>query len=108
MELSRFITFPSVEEKSDNHTVVVIDADNNDIENIGLFCKVSNKNYDIYLYKQDLVDLDWLTSIITNADCVLIAKDSNVEIVNASQISKFGLDQQLNTPLAYFQQVDNI
>jgi hypothetical protein len=105
---SRIITYPSTVEKQSNLTVVLIDASVEEVENITMFCQVSNQNYDIYLYKKDLNDLQWLDAILRLADCTLISQNSTVTIDNVDQISKFGLDQQLNTPLAYFQQVDNI
>jgi hypothetical protein len=104
---SRIITHPSTVEKRTNFTVVLIDAGIEEVENITLFCQVSRQNYDIYLYKQDLNDLQWLDTIVQLADHTLINQTSSV-IAETNQISKFGVDQQLNTPLAYFQQVDNI
>jgi hypothetical protein len=105
---SRIITHPSTVEKQTNFTVVLIDASVEEVENITLFCQVSRQNYDIYLYKQDLNNLQWLDAILQLADHILISQNSLVTVNNVNQISKFGLDQQLNTPLAYFQQVDNI
>jgi hypothetical protein len=105
---SRIITHPSTVEKQSNLTIVLIDATVEEIENITMFCQVSNQNYDIYLYKQDLNDLQWLGTIVQLADHTLINQSSTVTVAETNQISKFGLDQQLNTPLAYFQQVDNI
>jgi hypothetical protein len=108
MEISRVITYPSTVEKQSNTTVVLIDASVEEVENIARFCQVSNQNYDVYLYKQDLNDLQWLDTIIQLADHTLISQSSLVTVDNVDQISKFGIEQQLNTPLAYFQQVDNI
>jgi hypothetical protein len=105
---SRIITHPSIVEKQSNFTVVLIDATVEEVENITMFCQVSDQDYDIYLYKQDLNDLQWLDTIVRLADHTLINQTSSVAVAETNQISKFGLDQQLNTPLAYFQQVDNI
>jgi hypothetical protein len=105
---SRIITHPSIVEKQSNNTVVLIDASVEDVENIGLFCQVSNKDHDIYLYKQDVDDLIWLSDITNTADCILIAEDSKVPVTNVSQIHQYGKNQRLNTPLAYFQEVDKV
>ena len=105
---SRIITHPSTVEKQSNHTVIIIDPTVEEVENVTLFCQVSQHEYDIYLYRQELGDLPWLSAIVEKADHTLISQSSAVTITNINQISKFGLDQQLNTPLAYFQQVDNI
>jgi hypothetical protein len=105
---SRIITHPSTVEKQTNPTVVIIDASVEEVENITMFCQVSRQDYDIYLYVQDIEDLQWLDTIIQSADYVLISQRSLLTIDSTDQISKFGVGQQLNTPLAYFQQVDNI
>lgn len=80
---SRFITYPSVEPKSPNsHTVLIIDADTDDIINIGMFCKVSTKNYDVYLYKQDIDDPNWLSDINASLDCTLVKDTNNLQVNN--------------------------
>jgi hypothetical protein len=105
---SRIITYPSTVEKQSNNTVVLVDATVDEVELVGLFCQASNKDHDIYLYKQDVDDLTWLHTITDGADCVLIAEDSVLTVDNAGQIIQYGSKQKLNTPLAYFQQIDNI
>jgi hypothetical protein len=102
--MSRFITYPSVEPKSLDHTVVLIDANIDDIERVGLFCKQSNKEYDIYLYRSDLSDLEWLSSIVVNSDTVLL-NELSTECTN-SKIIKFGSRQILRNPVDYFQEYD--
>lgn len=105
---SQVITHPSTVKKSSNTTVVIIDADVQDVAEITAFCQTSNKEYDIYLYKYDLDDPQWLHTISSDSDAILINQYSSLVIENTSQLKKFGDDQQLNTPLAYFQQVDNV
>jgi hypothetical protein len=105
---SRFITYPSTVEKQSNNTVVLIDATEYEVEQIGRFCQISDKDHDIYLYKQDVDDLTWLSDITTNADCILVSEDSKVIIESVSQIHQYGKNQRLNTPLAYFQEVDKV
>lgn len=104
---SRFITNPSLIESDGNHAVVLVDATTDDIENIGYFCKVSNKNYDVYLYRGDSNDLEWLSAISNQADHILINESSHVTINTISNLSKFGPNQALEDPLAYFQNVDD-
>jgi hypothetical protein len=101
---SRFITYPSIVEKTNNHTVVLIDANEVDIENVGLFCKVSNKNYDIYLCRSD-ADLAWVSDISVLADMMLINQSNNKNIPNSI---KFGKDCEVVDPLAYFQNFDAV
>lgn len=101
---SRFITYPSTVEKSNNHTVILIDADVIDIENIGLFLKTSVQNFDVYLYKGDLDDLEWLSHISQSADHILINDSSQVAVTDATRVGK---NQQLTNPLDYFIRIDD-
>lgn len=104
--MSRFITYPSIEPRSQDHTIVLIDASTSDIENVGLFCKTSFKEYDIYLYRSDLDDLNWLSSAVANSDMVLINETSTVYINNHDNLTKFGPNEPLLDPLVYFQNYD--
>lgn len=98
---SRFITYPSTVAKSNNHTVVLVDADVNDVEDIGFFCKTSNKDYDIYLYKSDVDDLQWLGHVSQLADHVLISDASTIKSPSTNS-SVYGKTEELNNPLDYF------
>lgn len=68
---SRFITHPSLVDKSTNHTVVLINPEPADIENVGFFCKTSQKNFDVYLYQDSVNDSRWYESITKLADAVV-------------------------------------
>ena len=101
---SRFITYPSIEPKSTNsHTVLIVDADTEDIINIGMFCKVSSKNYDVYLYKQDTGDLEWLNHISPSIDATLIKESSSVQISGVNNVHRVGDTSNL---IDYFQNFD--
>lgn len=105
-QTSRFITHPDTVQPNTNHTILLIDADKTDIETAGLFCKVSNKEYDIYLYKHDLSDLQWLSAVANLSDHILIKEDSKVNITGETRQSKFGPGQELTSPLEYLQKFD--
>jgi hypothetical protein len=104
---SRFITYPSTVEKSNNHTVVLIDADTDDVENLVLFCQNSIKNYDVYLYRHDLHDLEWLAHITDNCDMALINNSSGVTITNLDALIRYGGDTETVSPLDYFSAFDS-
>lgn len=97
---SRFITHPSLVEKSSNQTILLIDANDTQVEDIGFFCKVSNKDYDIYLYHTGLNDPVWFEKISALADCVLVADTSTVTVADAIP---FGKQSTVHHPLEYFQ-----
>lgn len=106
--MSRFITYPSTVEKSQDHTVVIIDATREDIKNVGWFCKTSDKDYDIYLYEENLGDLQYLGYIVDRADRVLIHEDSEVTIKNFSKLTKIGNHQEIVNAFDYFNTYDTI
>lgn len=104
---SRFITYPSIEPKSSNsHTVLLIDADTEDIINIGMFCKVSSKNYDVYLYKQDIGNLEWLNHVNSNIDVTLIKEPSAVQMTGVSNVHRISDTNEIKNLLDYFQNFD--
>lgn len=105
MTTSRFITYPSTVTK-ENNTVVIIDADVDDIERIGFFCKTSNVDHDIYLYRGDLHDLEWLNCISKEANRILINDSSQVTIHNSDQVTRYGQGLDLVNPLDYFKKFE--
>jgi len=103
---SRFITYPSLVDKSENHTVTIVDATPDDIENIGFFLKSTDKNFDVYLYRGDLNDLEYLSHASDNSDHILVSSASQVTITNATNVTTFGQGANLNNPLKYFKDFD--
>jgi hypothetical protein len=83
---SRLITYPSVVEKCDSMTAVLIGATDSDIEKITIFCSTSNDNYDIYLYSSDAGDLEWLNHITFNAEWILIKPGSETTVSGSPNV----------------------
>jgi hypothetical protein len=104
---SRFITYPDIVDSTENHPVLLVDANQYNIEDIALFCKVSDKDFDIYLYKNDLNDLEWLSAVADRVEQILKSSGSSVTISPDDRVIEFGLDKQLTNPLGYFQQYNN-
>jgi hypothetical protein len=104
---SRFITYPDLVESVDNHPVLLIDADQYAIEDIGLFCKMSNTNFDIYLYRNETEDLQWLSQAHNRVKTTLLKENSKVSITPEDNLIKFGPESQLKNPLTYFQNYTN-
>ena len=102
-QLSRFITCPSTVEKSNNHTVILIDGTAMELARLERFLKISDVNFDVYLYPGHMGDLEWLNYISYNADQTLI---NNTSEVSTSSSVRYGLDQDLKEPLAYFEQYE--
>jgi hypothetical protein len=102
-QLSRFITYPSVVDKSNNHTVILIDATAEELIRLERFLKTSDINFDVYLYPGHMGDLEWLNHVSYHADQTLINNDSEVSTSNST---RYGLEQPLKEPLAYFEQYE--
>lgn len=97
---SRFITYPDILPKSSNHTVLLVDADLDDVANLASFCEVSNRNYDIYLYKGNTSDLEWLNHLNSNLDKTFIKDTSHVNITSADRYTT------VNDLKDYFTKID--
>ena len=65
---------------------MLIDFDVEDIERVALFCKTSQKDFDVYLYRNDIGDLEWLNSVNHLMDKVLINQESYVNITSCDRI----------------------
>ena len=97
-QLSRFITYPSTVEKSDNHTVILIDATAEELVRLERFLKISTVDFDVYLYRGEDYDLEWLNYVHKSADHVLIN--------HASQVSVTDAERYTTEPLEYFEQYE--
>ena len=103
---SRIITYPSTVENKLDHSVVIVDASDDDIAKIGLFLAGCQKNYDVYLYEGHIGDLEWLNHIGSTADIYLINDISEVKIsINGI---RYGQGLSLSDPLEYFQKIEQI
>lgn len=98
---SRFITYPDILTKSSNHTVLLVDADLDDVANLASFCTVSKQSYDIYLYKGSTGDLEWLSHLSLNLDKTFIKSSSQVQISNSDRYST------VDDLKEYFTKIDN-
>lgn len=99
-ELSRFITYPDILEKSNNHTVLLVDADLDDVANLATFCSISKRNYDIYLYKGETGDLKWLSHLNNRLDKTFIKEPSQVNISSSDRYTT------VNDLREYFTKID--
>ena len=84
MNNSRFITYPSTVEAELNHRVVLIDATEQELTQLERFLQTSRENFDVYLYKGDSYDLEWLNYVSTDSELILINDSSQVKITPSS------------------------
>ena len=96
---SRFITYPSTVDSISNHRVVVIDALEQELEQLKRFLQTSQENFDVYLYSGTDYDLEWLNYVSHDAELILINDASQV------QVTPVGIRYQDNL-LSYFEQIE--
>lgn len=103
---SRFITWPSIVERTASHTVVLVDPSQDDIDNISKFCSACDKNYDIYIYDGTSGDLEYLNAISNNSDLLVINELS--QISTSTNNVRYGLSQDYASAVDYFIKFDEI
>jgi hypothetical protein len=95
---SNFITPPDFitedSEDFDNETVIVIDADWLDVEQLATYCKSCNTSYNVYLYSSEMDNLTWLHDAERKASAIII----NMSSSSLTQIK----DKWAEKPHAYF------
>jgi hypothetical protein len=65
--------------------VLLVDADLDDVANLATFCSISQRNYDIYLYKGDQGDLEWLNHLSGSLDKTFVKEHSHVTIASSDR-----------------------
>ena len=68
---SNFITPPDFVDDP-KHTVTVIDATTSDVELLGKMCQGSDITYNMYLYRSEMNNDEWLQQAIEKSDAVII------------------------------------
>jgi hypothetical protein len=79
--------------------ILIIDASADEIEAVAEHCKDSQESYNVYMYRKDMNDYNWLSQVFKRVDQILIQQDSDVPVLDAV---KFGPDQILKSPADYF------
>jgi len=100
---NRLITYPSTVEKTHHHTVVLVDCSTKDFMDLLAFLKTSKTDFDVYTYRGDYYDLEWLNYVGSSADVFLINDISQVKVTSGI---RYGFDQEFTDPLAYFEKIE--
>lgn len=100
--MSRFITYPSIVEKTADHTVMMVDATEEDQQRLTTFLQISLKEFDVYFYDSSVDDLQWASHVGNLADSVLVNSTSGMQ----AKGTRYGTGSELPDPLAYFEQID--
>jgi hypothetical protein len=68
---SNFITPPDFVDEP-LPTVLVIDADWNDVETLALYCQSAKDSYNVYLYSDIMMEEEWLRKAIDVAHVIIL------------------------------------
>lgn len=110
---SNFVTPPDFV-NDEFPSVLIIDADWMDIENIALWCKTAPVNLNIYIYSDIMLDEEWLAGAINSVDIIILNTQKSAVDHIKNQLLKgpktwyygehtfLANDRKLNTPLDYF------
>lgn len=91
---SNFITPPDVIED-----ILIVDATDEEIFAVGLACENADRPYNVYMYKKDMDNLEWLSMVAKRADVILQAEGSDVPTLVPTY---FGPNSNFKTPSEYF------
>ena len=95
-------------------SVLIIDADWMEIENIALWCKTAPVNLNIYIYSDIMPDEEWLAGAINSVDTIILNTQKSAvdhiknQLIKGPKTWYYGdqtflaNDRKLNTPLDYF------
>jgi len=110
---STVITPPDFIE-NENTNILIIDADLTDVENITLFLQTSFKFYNVYLYRDIMLDVPWLEKVINSADTIIVNTEESDCTAQKNQLIKdtrtwyygprqfLGNPQKLSSPIDFF------
>lgn len=68
---TNFITPPDFVEDS-QHTVLLIDVDPVDVETLAHLCATHDESFNVYLYKEEFEDKQWMGNAAYRADVIII------------------------------------
>ena len=114
---TNFITPPDFVTNG-NHTVVLIDATEQQIDQLAEFCRTAINSYNVYIYRNGMNDIDWLKSAMSQADAFIVNTESNElstvkdRIVDSPKSWYYGPknflgnNRRITSPENYFQQYE--
>ena len=70
--MTKFITPPDQVPASGAHRVLLVDASPEEVEAIAYICSNLDRDFDIYLYRDELNDAAWLATVAGYVDALVI------------------------------------
>jgi hypothetical protein len=110
---SNFITPPDFVDEP-KHTVLLIDVVDDQVQSIGMFCKHTTAEFNVYLYNADMDNMTWFSQAVDHADIIIVntipnkfspLKDIIAESPKACYYgpkTQFKNPRRINNPIDYF------
>lgn len=73
---TNFITPPDFVDDP-NHSILLIDVDPVDVETLAFLCAGHDEAFNVYLYNEDLDDINWLTRAAGQVDAIVVNTTNN-------------------------------
>ena len=108
-----FVTPPDFVD-NDFPSVLIVDADWNDVESIALWCKTASVNLNVYVYSDIMLDEEWLSQAMNKCDTIVVnMANSAVDHIKKHMIKStktwyygdktfLGNNKKINLPVDYF------
>jgi hypothetical protein len=75
-DFSNIVTPPDFID-GNSHSVVLVDPEWSEIEDVAFFLKTAKKSYNVYVYREEMNDEVWLQDALTKAEAVIINTVAN-------------------------------
>lgn len=110
---SNIVTPPDLVTDS-KHTVLLIDAESDDVNSLGLYLKQSTAAFNVYLYNQSMGNLEWMALVGDRAHAIVVnsvengfseVKEKLIDLPNCYYYGPKSFNtstRQITTPLDYF------
>ena len=101
---SKLITPPDFIESGNN--ILIVDASEFELATLILWLKTVNLDLNLYLYRTDMSNVNWLYNILTNVQTVLLyTQEHSLDSVFAdtgSKVIRFGEGTEYHSLIDYF------
>ena len=74
---SNFISPPDFVDYTENHRILIVDAEKETIADLALMCKSAGSDFDVYVYDVRMDDLKWLEEAFNRSNVVIINTNPN-------------------------------
>lgn len=76
------------------HTILLVDATPEELERVAMICKVIGTDFNVYAYRADMQNVEWLLEAALRADVIIVNTDPS----DCSTLK----DRLANRPNAYY------